>query len=57
MYFYDLKRTAARGLRRQVDEQTAMAVMGQKTAEIFRRYRIIDVKDKAEALRTLKAFA
>jgi len=57
MLLYDLKRTAARGLRKQVDEQTAMAVMGQRTASIFQRYRIVDVEDKAEALRTLKAFA
>ena len=52
-----LKRTAARELRRQVDEQTCMAVMGQKTPAIFQRYRIIDVEDKAAALKTLKAFA
>ena len=55
MYFYDLKRTAARGLRKQVDEQTAMAVMGQKTPAVFQRYRIVDVEDKAEALKTLAA--
>jgi|SRR5262252_1622032 len=57
MYFYDLKGTAARGLRKQVDEQTAMAVMGQKTPAVFQRYRIVDVEDKAEALKTLAAFA
>lgn len=57
MLFYDLKRTAARGLRKQVDEQTCMAVMGQKTAAIFQRYRIVDTEDKAAALKTLEAFA
>ena len=54
---YDLKRTAARGLREKVDEQVAMAVMGQKTAEVFRRDRIVDVADKARALKSLEAFA
>ena len=57
LLFYYLKRTAARGLRERADEQTAMAVMGQKTPAIFRRYRIVDVADKARALKSLEAFA
>ena len=44
-------------LREKVDERTAMALMGQKTAAIFQRYRIISTKDKARALQSLEAFA
>lgn len=57
LLLYDLKRTAARGLREKVDEQTAMAVMGQKTPAIFQRYRIISTKDKTRALQSLEAYA
>ena len=47
----DLRRCAARNLSRAgVSEQVAMRVMGHKTRSMYRRYRIVDDKEKREAM-------
>jgi hypothetical protein len=53
---HDLRRTAARGLRRAgVAEQVAMTITGHKTNSQYRRYDIVDNADKVQALELLRA--
>jgi integrase len=48
--FHDLRRTAARNLRRSgVDETTCMSITGHSGASMFRRYSIVDDSDQREA--------
>ncbi len=50
LLFHDLRRSAARTLRRAgVDEQTIMKLGGWKTRSMFARYSIVDEQDLAEA--------
>ena len=52
--FHDLRRSAARALRRAgVDEQTIMRLGGWKTRAMFTRYAIVDDQDLAAAQATL----
>lgn len=54
--FHDLRRTAARNLRRSgVDETVAMTITGHKTASMFRRYSITDDNDQREAFARVEA--
>lgn len=47
LHFHDLCRFAARRLDRAgVGQKTAMAVMGRKTDSIYRRYNIVDHRDR-----------
>lgn len=49
--FHDLRRTAARNFRRRgVAESAIMRLCGWETAEMFRRYNIIDEDDLAESV-------
>ena len=53
---HDLRRCAARNLSRAgVSEQVAMEVMGHKTRSMYRRYRIVDDKEKREAMDKVQA--
>ncbi len=53
---HDFRRTAARRLIASgIDEQTAMKLLGHKTASIFRRYRITTEEDLFEAAKKLNA--
>jgi integrase len=55
LLFHDLRRSAARALRRAgVDEQTIMRLGGWKTRSMFTRYAIVDEKDLADAQATLE---
>ena len=55
---HDCRRTVARDLRRAgVPETVAMSITGHETAEIFRRYSIVDTRDQFEALRATDALA
>jgi integrase len=54
LLFHDLRRTAARNLRRLgVSEGVIMKIGGWKTADVFRRYDIVDESDLADAARRL----
>ena len=56
LLFHDLRRSAARALRRAgVDEETIMKLGGWKTRSMFTRYAIVDEQDLAEALGKLDA--
>jgi integrase len=47
LHFHDLCRFAARRLDRAgVGQKTAMAVMGRKTDSIYRRYNVVDHRDR-----------
>ncbi len=53
---HDLRRSAARTMiTAGVDEQTAMDLLGHKTASIFRRYRIVTESERLDAVRKLDA--
>jgi site-specific recombinase XerD len=55
LLFHDLRRSAARALRRAgVDEQTIMRLGGWKTRSMFTRYAIVDEQDLADAQATLE---
>jgi integrase len=54
--FHDLRRTAARNLRRAgVSETVSMAVTGHVTASMFRRYSITDPDDIRQAMERVQA--
>jgi integrase len=50
LYVYDLRRTAARNMRRAgVYETTIMAITGHRTRNMFDRYNIVDKQDSRDA--------
>jgi len=52
----NLPNCAARNLSKAgVSEQVAMEVMGHKTRSMYRRYRVVDDKEKREALEKVHA--
>jgi integrase len=55
LHFHDLRRTAARNIRRgHVSEKVAMEVGGWKTTSVFHRYAIVDNQDIAHAMDMLE---
>ena len=56
LLFHDLRRTAARNLRRAgVAEGVIMKIGGWRTRSVFERYAIVSQTDIAEAMRKLEA--
>ena len=55
LLFHDLRRTAARNLRRiGIGENVIMRIGGWKTRSVFQRYDIVDNRDIADAMRKLE---
>jgi integrase len=55
LLFHDLRRTAARNLRHAgVAESTIMKIGGWRTADVFRRYAIVDKQDMKNAMGKLE---
>ena len=55
LLFHDLRRTAARNLRRiGVGENVIMRIGGWKTRSVFQRYDIVDNRDIADAMKKLE---
>jgi len=55
--FHDLRRTGVRDLiRAGVNQAAAMSISGHKTDSVFRRYNIIDAKDRREGLERVQAY-
>jgi integrase len=52
---HDFRRSAIRNLRNSgVAEETAMSISGHKTASIFKRYSIVNLKDQSSAMSKVK---
>jgi integrase len=55
---HDFRRTAVRNLDRAgIPRSVAMRMVGHKTENIYRRYRIVDEQDLRDAAAKLDAFA
>jgi len=55
-FFHDLRRTAARNLRRAgIAEGVIMKIGGWRTRSVFERYAIVSQTDIADALKKLEA--
>jgi len=55
LLFHDLRRSAVRQLEKSgVSQAVAMKITGHKTDSVFRRYRIVDEGDIAQALEAVQ---